>query len=292
MTQTRNNTLDHCLGLGLRAKHYNAILETSPPVDFFEILTENYLDTEGRSMFVLDQLAERYPLVMHGVSLSIGSTDPLDRGYLNQLKALQKRSGARWISDHLCWTGIDGQNSHDLLPVPYTTEALAHIAARIRTVQDHLEIPLVIENPSTYVAFAASDMPEYTFLRELVNATGCSLLLDVNNVFVSSRNHGYDPSTYLNAIPFSAVQQFHVAGHTDYGTHIIDTHIGPVPGPVWALLEAAHQKMPAPVLLEWDAEIPDFDTTWAEAERARAWMQAPPSPAPSPQPTTSLKDAP
>ena len=263
------------IGLGLRTTHYSAILETKPAVDWFEILSENYMRTQGRPLDFLEQISAAYPVVMHGVSLSIGSTDPLDREYLKELRALRDRCGARWVSDHLCWTGVAGKNTHDLLPMPYTEEALAHVVARTRAVQDFLGAPLALENPSSYAEFAGDSMREWEFLGRLAEEADCALLLDVNNVYVSSKNHGFDPLTYLDAIPFDRVVQCHVAGHTDHGTHIIDSHIGPVIDPVWQLLGEAHRRSQGiPVLLEWDAEIPSFEETHAEALRARAYIGA------------------
>ena len=263
------------IGLGLRTVHYGTILEQSPAVDWFEILSENYMQTQGRPLQFLDRIAERYPIAMHGVSLSIGSTDPLDRAYLTELKALRNRTRARWVSDHLCWTGAMGKNTHDLLPLPYTEEALRHVAERVRIVQDFLEAPLALENPSTYVEFEGSTMTEWHFLAELAREADCALLLDVNNVYVSAYNHGFEPGEYLAAIPFDRVVQMHVAGHTNYGTHIVDTHIGPVIDPVWALLGDAYRRTGGTsVLLEWDAEIPSFEATHAEALRAKAFIGA------------------
>ncbi|HYQ46846.1 MAG TPA: DUF692 domain-containing protein [Polyangiaceae bacterium] len=263
------------IGLGLRTKHYSTIVEQKPRVDWFEILSENYLRTEGRPLDFLDQIAESYPVVMHGVSLSIGSSDPLDRQYLAELKALRDRVGARWVSDHLCWTGVAGKNTHDLLPMPYTEEALVHVADRVRAVQDFLGAPLALENPSSYAEFSGNSMREWEFLGRLAELANCALLLDVNNVYVSSKNHGFDPLTYLSAVPFERVVQVHVAGHTDHGTHIIDSHIGPVIDPVWQLLAAAYRRCEGvPILLEWDAEIPSFEETHAEALRAREYIGA------------------
>ncbi|MEP7049345.1 MAG: DUF692 domain-containing protein [Pseudomonadota bacterium] len=265
------------IGLGLRTLHYSTIIGDKPAVDWFEIITENYLRTQGRPLEFLEQIADAYPIVMHGVSLSIGSTDPLDRQYLGEVRALRDHVKARWVSDHLCWTGVAGKNTHDLLPMPYTEEALAHVIDRVQAVQDFLGSPLVLENPSSYAEFASDSMPEWEFLARLAEGADCALLLDVNNVYVSSKNHGFDPQTYLNAIPFERVVQFHVAGHTDHGTHIIDSHIGPVTDPVWQLLSSAHQRSSGvPVLLEWDAEIPSFELTHAEALRARDFIGAVP----------------
>jgi uncharacterized protein (UPF0276 family) len=214
---------------------------------------------------------------MHGVALSIGSTDPLDRAYLQELRALRDRAQGLWVSDHLCWTGVAGKNTHDLLPMPYSEEALAHVTGRVRAVQDFLGAPLALENPSTYVEHASvgavSVMPEWEFLARLAEEADCALLLDVNNVFVSAYNHGFEPRTYLAAMPWDRVVQLHVAGHTHHGTHIVDSHIGPVDDAVWSLAAEAYWRAGGvSVLLEWDAEIPSFDVTHAEALRARAFI--------------------
>jgi uncharacterized protein (UPF0276 family) len=260
------------IGLGLRTVHYSHILEHTPDVPWFEIISENYMHTAGKPLHFLDRIAERYPIVMHGVSLSIGSTDALDHDYLAELKKLRDRVKAKWVSDHLCWTGVAGKNTHDLLPLPYTEESLHHCAARIREVQAILDAPIALENPSTYVEFRGSSMKEWEFLAALAKEADCGILLDVNNVYVSAFNHGFDPQTYLEAIPFDRVVQMHVAGHTNNGTHIVDTHIGPVIDDVWKLLGDAYRRGTAPILLEWDAEIPSFEETWAEAQRARAFI--------------------
>ena len=264
------------VGLGLRTVHYAAILNHRPDVGWFEIISENYMQTAGRPLYILDQIAERYPVVMHGVSMSIGSVDPLDQAYLEELKALRDRIGAVWVSDHLCWTGVHGKNTHDLLPMPYTEESLAHVVARVKMVQDFLEAPLLLENPSSYVEFTGSTLSEYDFLAALAKEADCGLLLDVNNVYVASYNHGYDPMSYLDALPMDRVVQFHVAGHTNNGTHIVDTHIGPVIDPVWELFGEAYRRCGgASMMLEWDAEIPSFDETWAEAKRAHEFASIP-----------------
>lgn len=263
------------IGVGLRTAHYREILDRWPRVGWFELISDNYLETEGRPLDVLDRIAERYPVVMHGVSLSIGSTDPLDAAYVRRLAQLRDRVRATWVSDHLCWTGVQGRNSHDLLPLPLTEESLDHVAERVDAVQQILGGPLVLENPSTYVEFRASTLSEPDFLAELCHRTGCGLLLDVNNVYVSSRNHGFDPIAYLDALPLDRVVQFHVAGHTDLGTHCIDTHIGPVVSEVWQLLRAAWERgARASILLEWDAEIPSLDVVIREANRARRFAKA------------------
>ena len=261
------------LGVGLRTQHFDYILQHTPPVDRFEIISENFMDCDGRPRYILDQIAERYPIVMHGVSMSIGSTDPLDREYLEKLKKLSNNVNARWVSDHVCWTGVAGLNAHDLLPVPYNDATLKHLVERIRIVQDILERPLVLENPSTYVTFRNSTMTEWEFLKYMVKETDCRLLLDVNNVYVSSVNHDYDPEEYIRAIPHENVVQFHLAGHTDCGTHCIDTHDGEVIDPVWNLYRLAHKLTGgAATLLEWDAQIPAFPVLHSEVLKAKRYI--------------------
>jgi uncharacterized protein len=261
------------VGIGLRTAHYAHITERGPAIDWFEILSDNYMETAGRPLQYLDAIASKYPVAMHGVSLSVGSTDPLNPAYLAELRSLRDRTGARWVSDHLCWTGVAGKNTHDLLPVPYTEEMLGHVADRVRRVQDCLGAPLALENPSTYVEFVGASMREWEFLGRLAEDADCALLLDVNNIFVSAYNHGFHPRTYLAAVPFDRVVQLHVAGHTHHGTHIIDSHIGPVVEEVWQLLGEAYVRAGgASVLLEWDAEIPSFEVTHAEALRAKRFI--------------------
>jgi len=257
------------IGLGLRSVHYGHVLGKSPKVDWFEVLAENYMHTGGRPLHVLDEVAARYPVVMHGVSMNIGSTDPLDRDYLRELRTLQQRCKARWISDHICWTGVDGKNLHDLLPLPYTKAALRHLVARVKQAQDLLEQPLVLENPSTYLQFAGAEMDEPQFLQELCAATGCGLLMDVNNVFVCASNHGFDAEHYLARVPWDHVVYFHLAGHTVHETHRLDTHDGPVCDEVWQLYALAHELSGGrSTLLEWDANIPDFAVVHREAKKA------------------------
>ncbi len=260
------------LGVGLRTTHFAHILSERPAVGFFEALTENFLDTGGRPAFVLEQIAERYPLVLHGVSLSIGSSDPLDFAYLETVRELAKHTRARWVSDHVCWTGVLGRNMHDLLPLPYTEASLRHTAARVRAVQDFLERPLVLENPSTYLEWTRSAMPEWEFLARLAEEADCGLLLDVNNVYVSAFNHRFDAQVYLDAIPAERVCQYHLAGHTHKGTHILDTHSDHVVDPVWELFGYTVRRIGRrATLLEWDAEIPPFEVVQAEVEKARVW---------------------
>jgi uncharacterized protein (UPF0276 family) len=275
VSQPRLGFPDLGIGVGLRTAHYREILDHWPAMPWFEVLTDNYLQTQGRPLLVLDSIAARYPVALHGVGLSIGSTDPLDEGYVREVAALRDRVGARWVSDHLCWTGVQGRNSHDLLPMPLTDAALDHVAERVLRVQELLGQPLVLENPSTYVGFRADTWHEADFLAALCARTGCGLLVDVNNVWVSSRNHGWSALDYLDRIPADRVVQVHVAGHTDLGTHCVDTHIGPVVEPVWGLLQEAWRRgVRASVLLEWDAEIPPFAEVAAEARRAGVWLEA------------------
>ncbi|MEX0715093.1 MAG: DUF692 domain-containing protein [Planctomycetaceae bacterium] len=275
MTDSRLGHPNLGLGVGLRSVHYGHILDENPAVDWFEIISENYMDSRGRPRYVLERIAERYPVVMHGVSMSIGSTDPLDLDYMRKLADLARAVNAKWVSDHVCWTGVAGRNSHDLLPIPFTEDTLAHVAERVRIVQEILERPLVLENPSSYLTFAASTMAEWEFLTRLTEETGCGLLLDVNNVYVSSVNHDFDPVEYLENVPHERVVQFHLAGHTNCRTHLIDTHDGEVIDPVWKLYRLAHQLTGgASTLLEWDAKIPEFPVLHAEVLKARKHMAA------------------
>jgi uncharacterized protein len=261
-------------GVGLRPAHFNHLMRTSPDrwgVDWFEIISENFIDNCGLAAHVLDLVAANRPIVMHGVSLSIGSLAPLDRVYLRKLRELAERVQPVWISDHLCWTGVAGVNTHDLLPLPLTKASLAHVAARVRAVQDYLGRPLILENPSSYLEFHASQLREWEFLALLAEMTGCGLLLDVNNVYVSAVNHGFDAAAYIEAVPADRVVQIHLAGHTDRGTHLIDTHDHPVAAPVWDLYRQAQQRSGgAATLLEWDADIPDYPDLLTELAKAKA----------------------
>jgi uncharacterized protein (UPF0276 family) len=263
------------LGVGLRSVHFPHILANWPAVDWFEVISENFIDSQGRPRHVLDQIAERYPVVMHGVSLSIGSTDPLDFDYLRKLKKLAGEIGARWVSDHLCWTGVLGVNTHDLLPMPLTEESLRHVVARIRTVQDVLERPLVLENPSTYVNFTDSSMRDWEFLTRMAQEADCGLLLDVNNVYVTCVNHDWDPEEFVRSVPHERIVQFHLAGHTNCITHLIDTHDGRVVDPVWKLYRLAYELTGGvSTLLEWDSKIPPFPEVHAEVLKAKRYMTA------------------
>lgn len=264
------------IGVGLRTVHFATILSEKPDVDWFEVLSENYMDTGGRPLYVLDQVAERYPVVLHGVSMSIGSTDPLDFAYLGKLKGLATRVSAHWVSDHVCWTGVLGRNTHDLLPMPYTEETLKHVVSRIREVSDFLERPLVLENPSSYLEFSASSMPEWEFMARMAEDADCGLLLDVNNVYVSSFNHSFDPEVYIDAIPAERVVQYHLAGHTHKGSHIIDTHSDHATDPVWELYRRSCRRTGlVATLYEWDENIPSFEVVRAEAMKAKAYREEP-----------------
>ena len=258
-------------GLGLRVDHYEAILADRPAIDWFEVLSENYLVGGGKPLHYLMRMRERYPLVMHGVSMSIGSTAPLDREYLRQLKELAERVQPAWISDHLCWTGVAGRNTHDLLPLPYTEEALEHVVGRVRAVQDFLGRRILLENVSSYVAFRDSRLTEWEFLREVAERADCLILLDVNNIYVSAVNHEFDAREYLDAIPVERVQQIHLAGHENQGDYLIDTHDHPVPDPVWELYAAAVGRFGAvSTMIERDAHIPPVEELCAELDEARA----------------------
>jgi uncharacterized protein (UPF0276 family) len=261
------------LGVGLRTVHFSHILKHWPAVDWFEVISENFMDSQGRPRYVLDQIAERYPVVMHGVSLSIGSSDPLNFDYLARLKQLAARVNARWVSDHLCWTGVLMRNTHDLLPVPLTEEMLRHVVQRIRVVQDYLERQIVLENPSSYVTFTASTMSEWEFIGRMAEEADCGLLLDVNNVYVSSVNHDFDPAEYVRNVPRARIVQCHLAGHTDCTTHRIDTHDREVIDPVWELYRQVHGFTGGvSTLLEWDANIPAFPVVHAEVLKAKQYM--------------------
>ena len=262
-------------GIGLRTVHFPHILANWPKIDWFEVLSENYMATGGRALWVLDQIAERYPVVLHGVSMSVGSTDALNLPYLKELKQLADRTRARWVSDHLCWTGVSGLNTHDLLPMPYTDEALRHTVTRARAIAEVLERPLILENPSTYLAFNESTWREWDFFAELAERADCGILLDVNNVYVSAFNHGFDPAEYIDRIPAERIVQTHLAGHTHKGTHILDTHSDHVIDEVWQLYRRLSQRTgPISTLLEWDEDIPGLDVVHAEALKARQYRKA------------------
>ncbi len=257
-------------GLGLRAEHYADFHDGRPPVDWLEVISENYMLPGGPPLRHLDRIRRDYPMAMHGVSLSIGGSDPLDPDYLRELKALAARVEPAWISDHLCWTGIEGHNLHDLLPLPYTEAALRHVVERIARVQDFLGRRLLIENVSSYLAFSADEMSEWAFVAELAARADCELLLDVNNVYVSSVNHGFDPRTYIDAMPRGRVRQIHLAGHERHEHHLIDTHDHPVCDAVWALYAYTTRRLGAvPAMIERDDRIPPLAELLAELDIAR-----------------------
>lgn len=268
-----NNYTELGIGIGLRVPHYRHILTEKPSVAWFEIISENFMVEGGRPLRVLDQILEQYQVVQHGVSMYFGSADRPDRTHLQRLKALVKRTKTPWLSDHLCWGSVDGNYTHDLLPMPYTFEAARRTAEKIREVRDYLEVPICVENVSSYMEFHASEMTEWEFLAEVVELADCGILLDVNNIYVSSRNHGFDPYTYINEIPHERVGQMHVAGHTKFEKYILDTHDHPVLDPVWKLYRHATQKCGVTAtLLEWDDRIPSFDEVHHEALKANQFI--------------------
>ncbi|HEY7869792.1 MAG TPA: DUF692 domain-containing protein [Methylomirabilota bacterium] len=262
-------------GIGLRPTHFPALWDGTARVDWFEVISENFMVAGGRPRAALERARGLAPIVLHGVSLSIGSTDPLDEAYLQALATLARQTEPAWISDHLCWSGVNGQHLHDLLPLPYTEEALDHVVRRVVTVQERLGRQILIENVSSYLTFTPSTLREWEFLHALAEQADCGLLLDVNNVYVSARNHGFDPLGYLAGLPAGRVGQIHLAGHTDLGTHLLDTHDGPVIDPVWDLYRHAVRRFGrVSTLVEWDDHIPELDVVRAEAERARAIAEA------------------
>lgn len=261
------------VGLGLRTVHYDYILKHRPPVSWFEVISENFMGTTagsgGRGVLLLEQFRKHYPIAMHGVSLSIGSTDPLDKAYLKKLKNLANHIDPMWISDHLCWTGVNGHNLHDLLPLPYTKETIRHLVDRIGQVQDFLGRQILLENVSSYVAYEHSEMTEWECLTEVAEQADCLLLLDVNNIHVSAVNHRFDAADFINGVPRDRVRQFHLAGYSDKGDYLIDTHDHPVSAPVWELYEKAVTRFgDVPTMIEWDDKIPSFNDLWNEAKRA------------------------
>jgi len=257
-------------GLGLRPVHYQDILEQLPAVDWFEALTENYLVPGGKPLYFLDRVRENYPVVLHGVSMSIGASEPLNLDYLRQVKALAQRIEAEWISDHLCWTGVHGKNLHDLMPLPYTEETIRHVASRVRQAQDVLGRQLLLENVSSYVTYRASQISEWEFLSAVAEAADCLILLDINNIHVSAFNHGFDAQDYLDGIDPRRVRQFHLAGHQNHGDYIIDTHDEPIIDAVWDLYAAALRRFgPVSTMIERDDNIPPLAELIDELDQAR-----------------------
>lgn len=262
-------------GLGLRKEHYNSILESSADVDWFEVLTENYLVPGGKPLYFLDQICERYPVVMHGVSMSLGSHDPLNMKYMQQVKELAERTNARWVSDHMCFTGVDGVNAHDLLPLPFTEEAVKHLAKKISQAQDFLGRQILVENASTYITYKQSDMTEWDFTMAVAEESDSLILLDINNIFVSAVNHGFDPLEYLDGISPERVQQHHLAGHSQYDGYIIDTHDHDIVQGVWDLYaEAIKRYGDVSIMIERDDNIPELPELLSELQTARDIFKA------------------
>ncbi len=259
------------VGVGLRIPHYGHIFEHRPKVDWFEIISENFMVSGGLPLANLNRALSSYRIVQHGVSMSIGGPDPLRRDYLRKLRDLNRLLGSPWVSDHLCWTGAGGVDLHDLLPLPYTEEAVRHVAGRIREVQDFLEVPFAIENVSSYLSYVESRMTEWEFLSAVAEEADCGILLDVNNIYVSAYNHSFDPRAYVDGVPHRRVVQYHLAGHTNHGRYIIDTHSAHVIDEVWELYRrACGHTGPVSTLIEWDDDLPSFDVLLAEADKARA----------------------
>jgi uncharacterized protein len=257
-------------GLGLRTEHYHDILESKPHVDWFEALSENYMIPGDKPLDFLDKVRANYPVVMHGVSLSIGSTAPVNRDYLSDLKKLADRIQPAWISDHLCWTGVHGQNMHDLLPMPYTEEAVKHVVERVKIVQDFLGRQILLENVSSYASYVDSTMTEWEFISQISNEADCLLLLDVNNIYVSSYNHQFDAQDFIDGVPEKRIQQIHLAGHHNHGNYIIDTHDAPVIDPVWDLYEYAIRRFgEVSTMVERDDKMPELAELVQELDIAR-----------------------
>ena len=270
-----NGYTDYGVGIGLRVPHYDHILSRKPVVDWFEIISENYMVDDGRPLRILDQILDQYRVVQHGVSMYFGSAQPLNRDHLKRIKELTKRTKTPWLSDHLCWGSVDGRYTHDLLPLPYTFEAIRITAERVRMVQDYLEIPVAVENVSSYAEYHDSEMTEWEFLNEVVHAADCGILLDVNNIYVSSQNHNFNPMDYVNSIPAERVAQIHLAGHSKFEKYTLDTHDHPVLSHVWRLYARAIERCgPSATLLEWDDNIPSFEEVHDEALKANRFLQA------------------
>lgn len=268
-----NGFTNYGIGLGLRVPHYQHILTRKPVCDWFEIISENFMVDGGRPLAVLDQILEQYRVVQHGVSMYFGSAEKLNRDHLVKLRRLVRRTNTPWLSDHLCWGSVDGRYTHDLLPMPYTRAAARHTAEKIRQARDFLEVPIAVENVSSYAEFHASEMTEWEFLTEVVERADCGILLDVNNIYVSAMNHGFNPYDYLDHIPHHRVAQIHIAGHSRYRKYILDTHDHPVIDPVWDLYAHAIRRVgPTATLLEWDAHIPSFDEVHHEALKANRFI--------------------
>jgi uncharacterized protein len=262
------------IGIGFRIPHYESIFQEKPDIDWFEIISENFMVEGGKPLQYLEKLLDLYPVVQHGVSLAIGSPDPLDFDYLKRLKALAKKTKTPWISDHLCWGRLEGAHYHDLLPLPYTKEVINYVAERAKIVQDYLEIPFALENLSSYVAYKDDQMPEWEFYASVVEKADIFMMLDVNNIYVSSRNHGFNPMEYVDNIPLDRVVQIHLAGHTDYGDYVLDSHDNYVRDEVWQLYASVYPKTKGvSTLLEWDDNFLSFHETWEEAKKAKQFQK-------------------
>lgn len=262
------------IGIGLRPYHYEEIFAQQPAIDWFEIISENFIDCGGKPLENLERILERYPVVQHGVSLAIGSPCPLDFDYLKKLKKLIKKTKSPWVSDHLCWGRLPHAHFHDLLPLPYTQEVVNYVSERARVVQDFLEVPFALENLSSYLSYIDDAMPEWEFYTQIVEKANISMMLDVNNIYVSSRNHGFDPKHYCDNIPLERVVQIHLAGHKECENYLLDTHDTYVCDAVWQLYGKIYKKIPAvSTLLEWDEHFLSFEKTWAEALKAKQYQQ-------------------
>lgn len=275
MTLKNKNIPNLGIGIGLRIPHYTDIFKNKPAIDWFEIISENFMVEGGKPLEILRKILDHYPVVQHGVSLAIGSPDPLDFDYLKKLKALTRLTKTPWVSDHLCWGRLPGAHYHDLLPLPYTKEVIDYVAERARIVQDYLELPFALENLSSYVSFQQDQMPEWEFYGTVVEKADIFMMLDVNNIYVSSRNHGFDPMQYVENIPLDRVLQIHLAGHTDKGEYVIDTHDNHVTDEVWKLYGEVYPRTGGvSTLLEWDDNFISFDDTWKEALKAKEFQKS------------------
>jgi uncharacterized protein len=271
-----NGFTDLGIGIGLRIPHYQHILSKKPVCDWFEIISENYMLDAGRPLEILDSIREQYQIVQHGVAMYFGSAGRLNKEHLKPLKRLVQRTKTPFLSDHLCWGSVDGKYTHDLLPMPYTFAAAKNTAENVKEAQDFLEVPICVENVSSYAEFHASEMTEWEFLTEVVERADCGILLDVNNIYVSSQNHGFDPYEYLNKVPHGRVGQMHIAGHSKFEKYTLDTHDHPVLDPVWKMYARAIELCgPTNTLLEWDAHIPSFEQVHAEAMKAKRFLKTP-----------------
>lgn len=263
------------IGIGLRIPHYDDIFRDKPDIDWFEIISENFMFEAGKPLENLHRILEHYPVVQHGVSLAIGSPDPLDFDYLKKLKSLTKITKTPWVSDHLCWGRLPGAHYHDLLPLPYTKEVINYVAERAKIVQDYLELPFALENLSSYVAFKKDEMPEWEFYSAVVEKANIYMMLDVNNIYVSSRNHGFEPKTYYDNVPLDRVIQIHLAGHSDYDAYVLDTHDNYVRDEVWAIYAEVYPRTKGvSTLLEWDDNFISFQQTWDEALKAKQFQKS------------------